>query len=1125
MNNNMRAASSPSTGVGFGLGGVDRTIGRNDHHHHRGRARSPLVLSMIFERMSEQCIAALITAQEQASKIGQNSVGTELMTAGIVYSPENARRTLNKYGITFRKVQRTIADMYEEETEEQDSGKAFAGMFNRNQKARNVELPFTPELKRALTNAERVADRFDSPFIASEHVLLSLLQYEEDEATGKITAAELDVETDSADGALAVFLLTEGLDGDSFSASVFCRELTNALRDGDDDGNQELVGAGKKKGDDTPTLSECGIDLTEQAENDQLDKVHGRDEEILMALRTLVRRRKNNPCLIGEPGVGKTAIAEGIAQILAAPKMVVTAKGTFDRDEDGNIVPEQLERFQNLQTLAKQCPPKLASHRVISLELATLVAGTKYRGEFEERLQSIVNELTAPDAPPTILFLDEIHTLVGAGSAEGGIDAANMLKPALARGKLQVIGATTISEYRKHIEKDAALERRLQPLMVKEPSVERSVDILTQIKKQYELHHDVAYTEEAIEACVKLSERYITDRFLPDKAIDLLDEAGASVHLAAMFAAAADDGTAIPTPAVTEHDIAAVISQWNDIPIGKLEQEESSRLLKMEDELTVRVKGQSRAVKSVARAVKRARSGLRDVSRPVASFLFAGPTGVGKTELCKTLAETYFGSEKDMIRMDMSEYMEKHSVSRLVGPPPGYIGYEEGGQLTEAVRRAPHSVVLLDEVEKGHPDVLNILLQIMEDGILTDGKGRTVNFKNVILVMTSNVGSKQILQVVNKRAATKEADLSSSNTFKTNGSASSSMTPSSPSSSMSMDDPPRPEEVLSKLQASPEAMALMMEASRDSEIMGAMQTALGGSPADLMRIAQSSPKVADFLTRLWDALGMRDEFTATSAAPANGSSAAAVPEPTNDPIQSGLDSVRGVMDNWSKTADNSFTSGLVQQLQGMLPNNNDDEDKEEVVAANGDDAQYRSSTLEEEARQASEYSEMSDVVKEELEDSFKPELLNRIDEIIVFAPLGGNDLVDIARFIVSQTVDRAVKERDVYMEVGPQLIQKIVEEGSYNAAQFGARPMRRAVQRHFEDTVSEAIIRGFLTEGDESVAELDSSDENSVLITRKRDGESIVVAVEDANGGIGMAPSSANSRKRDDALETDAVVV
>jgi len=350
------SSSSSSSSVGFGLGGVGRGVGRGVRR--RGSSGlSPVVMSMIFERMSEQCIAALITAQEQASRLGQNSVGTELMTAGIVDSPENARKTLNKYGITFRKVKQTISEMYENE-EEAESGSAFASMFNRNQRARNVELPFTPDLKRALTNAEKIADKFDSSSIQPEHVLLSLLFYEEDEQTGKITAAEVDVEADSADGALAVFLLLVGMDMDSFSASQFCRELTNVMRSGDA-GDKELVGAGKKE-EKTPTLSECGIDLTEQAENNQLDKVHGRDEEIQMAMRTLVRRRKNNPCLIGEPGVGKTAIAEGIAQILAAPKMVVSAKGTFDRDEDGNIAAEQLDKFQALQILVKQCPPRLS---------------------------------------------------------------------------------------------------------------------------------------------------------------------------------------------------------------------------------------------------------------------------------------------------------------------------------------------------------------------------------------------------------------------------------------------------------------------------------------------------------------------------------------------------------------------------------------------------------------------------------------------------------------------------------------------------------------------------------------------------------------------------------------------
>ena len=406
---------------------ISHRISRN------GAQRKPITkLSMIFERMSEQCISALITAQNESARLQQNSVGTEVMTLGIIDSPENARKTLQSYGITFRKAKRTIEDMYAEDIEEgkknsEDGG--FAGMFNRNQKARNVELPFTPGLKRILTDAEKIADRLESKFINSEHVLLALLKFRENEETGKIEAATIsDDEEATAEGALAVFLLMDGMDIDTFSASQFCRELIQNIQNGEG-GGPELVGAGNKKNSETPTLSECGVDLTEQARDNILDQVYGRDEEIGMCLRTLVRRRKNSPCLIGEPGVGKTAIAEGIAQILAAPSMLSKAQETYDRDEDGNFV--EIAKIQRLKELVKLCPPRLSSHRVFSLELATLVAGTKYRGEFEERLQSIIEELTSPDAPPTILFLDEIHTLVGAGSAEGGIDAANMLKPAL----------------------------------------------------------------------------------------------------------------------------------------------------------------------------------------------------------------------------------------------------------------------------------------------------------------------------------------------------------------------------------------------------------------------------------------------------------------------------------------------------------------------------------------------------------------------------------------------------------------------------------------------------------------------------------------------------------------------
>ncbi|KAL7538981.1 hypothetical protein ACHAWF_006261, partial [Thalassiosira exigua] len=712
------AAPSPASraaGTGARAGG-----GRG----HRGGAAS---LSMIFERMSEECIGSLVTAQSESARLGQTSVSTEVAAVGAIDRPERARRTLRGYGVTLRKAKLTVENMFRDaegegaEGEGGDDKKKSGNIFQMSpqlltgaKKARDVELPFAPPLKRALTSAGRIADSFDSPTVNSEHLLLSLLGY--DPAVGGVPD-EVDAAVEErgyARGALAVFLRMEGVDSASFSASEFCRRLVNDMSRPDAGDKGELV-TGVDESSSTPTLSEVGVDLTDAATRMELDPVHGRDSEVADALRTLVRRRKNNPCLTGEPGVGKTAIAEGVAQILAAPNMLERLDELFDRDEDGAFVKEK--EVERLKLLAAQCPARLRNHRIVSLELANLVAGTKYRGEFEERLKAIVEEVTDPRAPPTILFVDEIHTLVGAGSAEGGIDAANMLKPALARGKLQVIGATTISEYRKYIEKDAALERRLQPLLVKEPSIDQTVEILEAIADQYGAHHGVRYAREALEAAAKLSERYVTDRFLPDKAIDLLDEAGASVHMEHSFKSLS---TPNPPPEVTEHDVSEIISRWTNIPIGKLDASESATLMTLEDSLTSRVKGQDRAVKSIARAVRRARSGLRDAGRPIASFLFCGPTGVGKTWLAKSLAAQYFGREKDMVRIDMSEYMEKHAASRLTGPPPGYVGYEEGGQLTEAVRRAPHSLVLLDEIEKAHGDVLNVLLQVMEDGVLTD---------------------------------------------------------------------------------------------------------------------------------------------------------------------------------------------------------------------------------------------------------------------------------------------------------------------------------------------------------------------------------------------------------------------
>ncbi|MEE0839511.1 MAG: ATP-dependent Clp protease ATP-binding subunit [Acutalibacteraceae bacterium] len=520
--------------------------------------------------------------------------------------------------------------------------------------------------------------------------------------------------------------------------------------------NEEEKGQGREKSSKADTLMKFGHDLTKEAKEGRLDPVIGRETEITRVIQILCRRTKNNPCLIGEPGVGKTAIAEGLALKIS----------------QGDI------------------PEILKDKRVISLDLTGMVAGTKYRGDFEERIKTIIDEVKKAD--DIILFIDEVHTIMGAGSAEGSTDAANILKPSLARGEMQIIGATTISEYRKNIEKDAALERRFQPVTVGEPSVEDSIDILMGLKDKYEAHHNVKITDEAVKAAVELSSRYITDRFLPDKAIDLIDEAGSKIRLTAFatpdnlkeiedkikeneeakdkaiqsqdFEKAAklrDEGNALKdelkerkeqwkennsVAQVSGETIAEIVSQWTGVPVASLTEEESERLLKLEAELHKRVIGQSEAVTAVAKAIRRGRVGLKDEGRPIGSFIFLGPTGVGKTELCKALAQAMFGSENAMIRLDMSEYMEKHTVSRMVGSPPGYVGFDEGGQLTEKVRRNPYSVVLFDEIEKAHPDVFNILLQILDDGILTDSQGRRVDFKNTVIIMTSNIGARLITE-------------------------------------------------------------------------------------------------------------------------------------------------------------------------------------------------------------------------------------------------------------------------------------------------------------------------------------------------------------------------------------------
>jgi len=662
---------------------------------------------------------------------------------------------------------------------------------------------FTQKANDALNSAITIAENFGHTYIGSEHILLGLLAEKGGMAYAalnarKVTYAEVETIIKSSIGIGSPTVLSPAdftprvkniidtaiVQGKGMGHSYIGTEhlLMGIIREGAGAATEILSRMGiqpqdllndlthalgsknhgskkdTKEKSDTPILSQFGRDLTVYATQGKIDPVIGRQKEIDRVIQILSRRTKNNPCLIGEPGVGKTAIAEGLA----------------------------------LKIATGEVPEMLRNKRIITLDLTGMVAGTKYRGDFEERIRSAIEEVKK--AGDIILFIDEVHTLIGAGSAEGAVDAANILKPSLARGELQVIGATTLDEYRKHIEKDAALERRFQPVTVGEPSESEAIEILKGLRDKYEAHHKVKITDDAIIAAVKMSSRYIGDRYLPDKAIDLVDEAASHIRLKAytvppdvkalenrikslgeemdaainsqdfeQAAAIRDEKSRLSSELenerklwqektshsageVTAQEIASVVSQWTGIPVVQLTQEESERLLRMEDELHARIVGQHEAVSAVARAIRRGRAGLKDPKRPTGSFIFLGPTGVGKTELCKTLAESVFGDENAMIRLDMSEYMEKHTVSRLVGSPPGYVGYDEGGQLTEKVRRKPYSVVLFDEIEKAHPDVFNMLLQILEDGILTDSQGRKVDFKNCIIIMASNVGAKLIAQ-------------------------------------------------------------------------------------------------------------------------------------------------------------------------------------------------------------------------------------------------------------------------------------------------------------------------------------------------------------------------------------------
>jgi ATP-dependent Clp protease ATP-binding subunit ClpC len=763
-----------------------------------------------------------------------------------------------------------------------------------------VEIPFTPRAKRVLELSLEEARQLGHNYIGTEHLLLGLIR--------------------EGEGVAARVLENLGVDLAKVRTQVI-RMLGETA--------EVAAGGGGKGSTKTPTLDEFGSNLTQQAADGKLDPVVGRHQEIERVIQILGRRTKNNPVLIGEPGVGKTAIAEGLAQ----------------RINSGDV------------------PDILEDKRVLTLDIGLLVAGTKYRGEFEERLKKIMEEIRG--AGNVILVIDEVHTLIGAGAAEGAIDAANILKPALARGELQCIGATTLDEYRKHIERDAALERRFQPVMVGEPSVEDTIEILRGLKDRYEEHHRLTIADEALVAAATLGDRYISDRFLPDKAIDLIDEAGSRVRLmnsklppaakeidkqlrdvqkqkedavreqdftkagelrdkevelreqirsilqarkddqgaeqpaadsgeaAAQTEAPAAVAVAEPDadrpPMVTEEDIAHIVASWTGVPVQKLTESESAKLLNMEETLHQRLIGQDEAVKAVSRAIRRARVGLKNPNRPIASFIFSGPTGVGKTELTKSLAAYFFGSEEAMIRLDMSEFMERHTVSKLIGSPPGYVGFNEGGQLTEAVRRRPYTVVLFDEIEKAHPDVFNLLLQLLEDGRLTDSKGRTVDFKNTLIIMTSNIGSK----VIEK----------------------------------------------------------------------------GGG-------------------------GLGFEFSG-------------------------------------------------------------------------------------EAAEETQYNRIRSLVNEELKQYFRPEFLNRLDEIIVFRQLSRDEVKEIAEIMLKEVFSR-MEEKGIHLSVTEAFKERLVEEG-YNPS-YGARPLRRAVMRLLEDSLAEEFLSGRIGEGDSAV--VDVNEEKQVVIRK-----------------------------------------
>ena len=830
----------------------------------------------MFERFTEKAIKVIMLAQEEARRLGHNFVGTEQILLGLIGEGTGvAAKVLKSMGVNLKDARVEVEKII-------GRGSGFVA----------VEIPFTPRAKRVLELSLEEARQLGHNYIGTEHLLLGLIR--------------------EGEGVAARVLENLGVD--------LAKVRTQVIRMLGETAEVSAGGGGGKGSTKTPTLDEFGTNLTQQAADGKLDPVVGRQNEIERVIQILGRRTKNNPVLIGEPGVGKTAIAEGLAQ----------------RINSGDI------------------PDILEEKRVLTLDIGLLVAGTKYRGEFEERLKKIMEEIRS--AGNVILVIDEVHTLIGAGAAEGAIDAANILKPALARGELQCIGATTLDEYRKHIERDAALERRFQPVMVGEPSVDETIEILRGLKERYETHHRLKIADEALIAAATLGDRYISDRFLPDKAIDLVDEAGSRVRLMnsklppaakevdkqlrsvqkdkedavreqdftkagelrdkevelrdqirSILQARKDEEPAgsseavdvaltdapvdlVRTPMVTEEDIAHIVASWTGVPVQKLTESESAKLLNMEDTLHQRLIGQDEAVKAVSRAIRRARVGLKNPNRPIASFIFSGPTGVGKTELTKSLAAYFFGSEDSMIRLDMSEFMERHTVSKLIGSPPGYVGFNEGGQLTEAVRRRPYTVVLFDEIEKAHPDVFNLLLQLLEDGRLTDSKGRTVDFKNTLIIMTSNIGSK----VIEKGG-------------------------------------------------------------------GGLGFEFGGGDAD----------------------------------------------ETN-------------------------------------------------------------------------YNRIRSLVNEELKQYFRPEFLNRLDEIIVFRQLTRDEVKIIAEIMLKEVFGRML-EKGIALSVTEAFKERLVEEG-YNPS-YGARPLRRAVMRMLEDSLAEEFLSGRIGDGDSAL--VDVNDDKQVVIRKQ----------------------------------------